>query len=517
MKLERSTYQKPLSLTGLGGGATSFNFAGGADAPAAFVLTLNDTSKPERVFDMKIGSDGSIYACGMTQISGCGDTGLVFKTDASGNIKWQRYLCNNGAFYGITLDSSDNVIVVARSSSGGYAGNVVKYNSSGVLQWQKRLTNSSHYPNFNSVDVDSSDNIYATGYLQLTSGGNGTYRPLVVKINSSGVLQWFRIFKGMYLGQELDYFYSVYDMDSYGCTVDSSANVYITGRINAQSQSGAYAAKINSSGTPQWTTVVKHSSQTGIGFGINVDGSGNVYICGSGTSAAEYGNQGADAMVAKFNSSGTYQWINFFGYTVSGDEAKGVVTDSSGNVYVTGMYNAGNSTNLGLFIMKFYSSPPYSGASYVKYTNGHSVQFENSLRNFSLYDTSRSLYGNAITLDSDENVYVGGLTNRSTQNWGNSDYEAVIAKVPNDGTLTGTYSFGGSNFIYEADGTSQYNINSYYFDINTPSNYTQNGGNYQGFTNISFTDTSNLYSCPFTTSTFTDSTTSMTSAITPFE
>ena len=141
MKLERSTYQKPLSLTGLGGGATSLNFAGASGAPAGFVLTLNVSTTPQQVHDLKIGSDGSIYGCGYTQISGCGDTGLVFKTDASGNVKWQRYLCNNGNFGGITLDSSDNVIVVARSSTGGYAGNVVKYNSSGVLQWQKRLAN----------------------------------------------------------------------------------------------------------------------------------------------------------------------------------------------------------------------------------------------------------------------------------------------------------------------------------------------------------------------------------------
>ena len=32
MKLERSTYQKPLSMTGFGGGATSLGFGGGVEA-----------------------------------------------------------------------------------------------------------------------------------------------------------------------------------------------------------------------------------------------------------------------------------------------------------------------------------------------------------------------------------------------------------------------------------------------------------------------------------------------------
>ena len=514
MKLERSTYQKPLSLTGLGGGATSLSFAGASGAPAGFILTLNDSTKPDQVSDVKVGSDGSIYGCGMTQISGCGDTGLVFKTDASGNVKWQRYLCNNGNFGGITLDSSDNVIVVARSSTGGYAGNVVKYNSSGVLQWQKRLANSSHYLNFNSVDVDSSDNIYATGYMQLTSGGNGTYRPLVAKINSSGVLQWFRIFKGMYLGQELSYFYTTYNMDCWGCKVDSSANVYITGRITAQSNSGAYAAKINSSGTWQWTTFLKHGNQnpgSGIGWGINTDSSGNVYICGYGTSPAENGNQGSDAFVAKFNSSGTYQWINFYGSTIQGDEAKGVVVDSSGNIYVTGVVNNGSSSLLALSITKFKSYP--TGGNI--YINRSQIEWQRVIRNFGEYDSgSKYVYGNSITLDSDGNVYVGGYTNKSTQNWGNSDNEVVIAKIPSDGSLTGTYSFGSSNWIY-TDG--QYIYNSYFLNTAAASNYWQNGGNYVGNTSISFVDISNLYSCPFTTSTFTDSTTSMNSAVTLFE
>ena len=510
--------QSPIpTLSTLGGGANSFSFAGSSGAPAGFVLTLNDTSTPEVVYDMKVGSDGSIYGCGYTQISGCGDTGLVFKTDASGNIKWQRYLCNNGSFNGIALDSSDNVIVVARSASGGYGGNIVKYNSSGVLQWQRTLKETSHYNSFQGVDVDSSDNIYAAGFVQLTSG-NGTYRPLVAKYNSSGALQWHRVYWGYLYGYQLSFFYGNYDINCYGCKVDSSGNVHITGRITAQSNSGAYAAKINSSGTWQWTTLARHQNQnpgSGQGFGIDVDSSGNVYICGNGTSPAQYGNQGTDAMLAKFDSSGNYQWINFFGNTSSSDEAKGVVVDSSGGIYLSGMYNTGGNANLGLFIVKFKSSPPGSGNAL--YGIDQQTDWENSLRNFGFYDSSIYMYANTITLDSDENVYVGGLTNKSTQNWGNTDTEIVLAKVPNDGTLTGTYSFGGSNFIYEADGTTEYNINSYYLDTNAPSNYWNPTGNYVGDTNVTFSDNSSSYTMTDAASTFTDATTSLTAAITPFE
>ena len=515
MKLEHSTYQKPLSLTGFGGGATSLNFAGVSGAPAGFVLTLNDTSTHERAHDIRIGSDGSIYGCGQTNASGCGDTAFIFKADASGNVEWQRYLCNNGAYYGMTLDSSDNVIVTARSS-GVYAGNVVKYNSSGVLQWQKKLTESNHYVTPNDVGVDSSDNIYITGYLMLTSGGIGTYRPLVAKYNSSGVLQWFRVYKGTLYGTELSGYYGTYNMDCYGGTVDSSGNVYITGRITAQSYSGAYAAKINSSGTWQWTTFLKHGSQnpgSGIGFGIDTDSSGNVYISGYGTSPAQSGNQGTDAFVAKFNSTGTYQWINFFGSTIQNDEAQGVVVDSSGNIFVTGVVNNGGQYLRALSITKFKSSP--TGSGYAIYNNNTQIEYKRVIRNFSPYDSgSYYVYGQGITLDSDENVYVAGYTNKSTHICGNSDNEIVIGKIPNDGTLTGTYSFGSSDWIY-MDGANIYN--SYYLDTSAPSHTTQNGGNYVGNTNIVFVDTSSSYTMTEANATFTDATTSMTSAITLFE
>jgi hypothetical protein len=50
----------------------------------------------------------------------------------------------------------------------------------------------------------------------------------------------------------------------------------------------------------------------------------------------------------------------------------------------------------------------------------------------------------AIAVDSSENIFVYGYTNASTNN------KMFIAKLPPDGSLTGTYSLGGASFIYEA-------------------------------------------------------------------
>jgi len=71
--------------------------------------------------------------------------------------------------------------------------------------------------------------------------------------------------------------------------------------------------------------------------GVATDSSGNVYVTG-GTKGGLDGNTSAgynDLFVVKYNSSGTKHWTKQLG-TANHDLARGVATDSSGNVYVTG-------------------------------------------------------------------------------------------------------------------------------------------------------------------------------------
>ena len=100
---------------------------------------------------------------------------------------------------GLAVDSSDNIYVTghtnggldSNTNSGGHDIFLVKYNSSGTKQWTQQFGSSENDFGL-GVTVDSSDNIYITGY---TSGGldyntnSGNAGIFLMKFNSDGVKQ----------------------------------------------------------------------------------------------------------------------------------------------------------------------------------------------------------------------------------------------------------------------------------------------------------------------------------------
>ena len=99
-----------------------------------------------------------------------------------------------------------------------------------------------------------------------------------------------------------------------------------------------------------------------LGQDITSDSSGNIYVTG-GTEGGLDGNTSAgsrDIFLIKYNNSGTKQWTKQLG-TSGSDEAQGITSDSSGNVYLTGYTSGaldGNTSagSIDLFIVKYNSS-----------------------------------------------------------------------------------------------------------------------------------------------------------------
>ena len=122
-----------------------------------------------------------------------------------------------------------------------------------------------------------------------------------------------------------------------------------------------FVVKYNSSGTKQWTKQLGTSSDD-YARGVATDSSANVYVAGD-TQGGLDGNTsagGGDLFVVKYNSSGTKQWTKQLGSS-SNDYANGIVTDSSGSVYISGTTYGGldgntSAGNADLFVVKYNSS-----------------------------------------------------------------------------------------------------------------------------------------------------------------
>jgi Beta-propeller repeat len=264
-----------------------------------------------------------------------------------GAKQWTRLLGSPGddGAYGVAADSSGNIYVAGSTDSyGGLDGNanaggpdafLAKYDSTGVKQWT-RLLGSSGNDWANGVALDDSGNIYITGFTGGNLGGNanaGAIDVFLAKCDFSGAMQWIEL-----LGS------SGNDWAN-GIAVDGSGNIYITGytdsNLDGNANGGNYdtfLAKFDSTwGIKQWTRLLG-SLESDIAYGVAVDGDGYVYITGYTDSNLDgNGNAGgADAFMAKYDSSGVKQWTRLTG-SLESDIAYGVAVDNSSNIYVAGI------------------------------------------------------------------------------------------------------------------------------------------------------------------------------------
>jgi len=221
------------------------------------------------------------------------------------------------------------------------------------------------------------------------------------------------------------------DEIAYGVATDSSGNVYVSGwtsgGLDGNSSAGSsdlFVVKYNSSGTKQWTQQLGTSS-TDEAQGVATDSSDNVYVAVS-TSGGLDGNSSAggwDLFVVKYNSSGTKQWTQQLGTSsqdIQEDVAYDIATDASGNSYVVGYtYNGGLDGN-----------SPLGGHDpfIVKYDSLGNKQWTKQ------FGTSSGDDAYAVTTDSSGFIYVAGYTNGGLDgNTSAGSNDLFLVKYDSDG------------------------------------------------------------------------------------
>ena len=290
-------------------------------------------------------SSDNIYLTGYTtgSLEGSnagGNDAWIAKYDSDGNKIWLEQLGTAGddKSYGVATDGSGNIYIsggttgsLEGSNKGDYDAWVAKYNSDGKQQWLKQLGTSGEDSSWGIAASESGD-VYITGRTTGALAGDAQgFDAWVAKYDSEGNQKWIQQLSSS--GQ--DY--------SYGVAVDSSGNVYLTGRTTGSLEEegrnagsfDAWIAKYDSEGNKQWVKQVG-GLKNDFAFAIALDSSSNAYISGCTQGDLEGSNQGGwDAWVAKYDSNGNQQWIEQLGSSGQ-DFSWGVVVDGSGNIYATG-------------------------------------------------------------------------------------------------------------------------------------------------------------------------------------
>jgi hypothetical protein len=197
--------------------------------------------------------------------------------------------------------------------------------------------------------------------------------------------------------------------------------------------------------TAQWAqSVVSAENAWSFFNNVAIDGSGNVFAVGSqvGKGQFSYGGVSAtgtadeNAMLVKYDSSGTAQWAR----TVSaGSEYSvfyGVAVDSSGNVYAAG-YQGGSTANTygpsvsatgtgveNVIIVKYDSSGTAQWARTVSAGSGYSHFYSVAV------DSDGNVYAAGYQSGSDAYTYDAGLSVTGTS----SDMNVILVKYSSSGT-----------------------------------------------------------------------------------
>jgi hypothetical protein len=391
-------------------------------------------------------SVSNIATTGSYQYTYNGGTGylndaFIAKFNSTGNCVWSTYYGGAGEddAKSISSDTSGNLYIAGftygsiglatagahqLTSGGSYDVFIAKFDTSGQRVWGTYFGGTGedgwgpvalHCDKGNHLyltgQTNSSNNIATNGAAQATLfGGIGDQDAFLAKFQTDGTFIWGTYFGGNFADA------------AYAITNDATGNIIIVGATNStagiattgQTTNGgsndAFIAKYDPSGVKTWSTYFGGNSDD-YGLGIDCDSIANVYLTGttistSGlatTSANQtvYGGGYQDAMLAKFNSSGSLLWSTYYGGS-SEDEGDKVICAPNGGIYISGF--TGSDTGM----VTTGAPQTVLGGAYdglvARFSNTGSLIWGSYIGGFD-YEEAYS-----VSTDASGNLYIGGNT-----------------------------------------------------------------------------------------------------------
>lgn len=287
---------------------------------------------------------------------GFGSDSWIIKITSNGTIEWQKCLGGtNSDSASIALQTPDGGYIIGGNASSidgnvtgihndiGSTGSsdywIVKLNASGNIVWQKCYGSNSS-DNLNSIALTSDGGYILCGEIQQLSGNvtahYGDFDYWVVKINSTGVIEWQKTLGG-----------SRWDT-GVGVIQNSEGNYIVCGFSDssdgdvtaAHGGGDAWVVKLDTTGNIIWQKALGGTGADYL-YSIRQTLDGGYVLSGDTTSndgnvSGNHGINTLDCWVIKLSSIGDVEWHKSLGGSAD-DTAASLIEVSNGNYIISGL------------------------------------------------------------------------------------------------------------------------------------------------------------------------------------
>lgn len=293
-------------------GYSTYMFAGWARSYGAGAGELADK--------VAVTSDGGYVVVGATGSFGGGGSDVwILKFDSLGSLQWQKAVGGSG--YEEAWDvhqTSDGGYIVACSKISAFPQGdfwVIKFDSSGNIEWQ-RTYGGAAYDEALSVEQTSDGGYIVLGLTG--SYGAGAEDALILKLNSSGTVQWQKVYGGP-MNEDV---FLIHQTTDGGYIAAGLTDSYGAGGLDW------WILKLDSLGAITWQKAFGFSGYD-IATDIQQTADGQYIVVGTVTTA---GNSHVELL--KLDSAGNIQWQKM--YLGGGDENASSVQQTSDGGYIVG-------------------------------------------------------------------------------------------------------------------------------------------------------------------------------------
>ena len=278
---------------------------------------------------------------------------------------------------------------------------IVKLNSSGTLQWTKTIGGTSE--ELASSIIQTTDGGFAlAGYTRPTETWNSDF--YIVKLDATGSFQWSRTLDRA----NYDFATSIIQTTAGGFAIGGYS---ATGGVFTDD---IYIVKLDTGGTYQWSKTYG-GSHDDIAYSIIQTTDGGFALAGLSDSYGPYNV----FYITKLDSSGMLQWNRLIGETGTGGDAACIIQTTDGGFALAGEFTPTGTGNYRMYIVKLSSSGTLQWTRTLGGTGNEKAQ--------------------SIIQTADGDFVVAGYTN----SFGAGNYDMYIAKLNSSGSLVWSKTVGG--------------------------------------------------------------------------